>query len=85
MATTEKNEVIVELHDLIITERKDDRFGRVVSPKYLTEDDLINIAVSRRTDLNAATLKASLGIITDIAIEEVANGNRVCFGLGHFG
>jgi hypothetical protein len=30
MATTDKNSVIVELYDLTLTERKDDRFGRVV-------------------------------------------------------
>jgi hypothetical protein len=45
---TEKNQVMVELYDLTITERKDDRFGRVVTAKSLNEDDLINIAVSRR-------------------------------------
>ncbi len=60
MATTEKNNVMVELYDLSITERKDDRFGRVVTTKSLNEDDLIKIAVARRTDLNASTLKASI-------------------------
>ena len=85
MATTENKGVTVELYDLILTARKDDRFGRVVSSKSLTEDDLIDIAVSRRTDLNPATVKASLEIVKDVAIEEIAAGNRVCFGLGHFG
>lgn len=40
MATTEKNKIMVELHDLLITERKDDRFGRVVTGKSFNEDDL---------------------------------------------
>ncbi|MGV8095655.1 MAG: DUF4469 domain-containing protein [Mangrovibacterium sp.] len=84
MATTEKNSVIVELYDLAITERKDDRFGRVVITKSLTEDDLVQKAVSRRTDLNAVTLKASLDILKGIAVEELTNGASVRFGLGYF-
>ena len=41
MGTTEKNSVVVELYDLTLTERKDDRFGRVVTSKSLSEDDMI--------------------------------------------
>ena len=82
---TEKNNVFVELYDLTLTERTDDRFGRVVTTKSLTEDDLVKIAVARRTDLNAVTLKASLDILKDIAKEQVANGASVIFGLGYFG
>jgi len=84
MATTDKNSVIVELYDLTITERKDDRFGRVVTSKSMTEDDLINIAVSRRTDLNPATLKASMEMLKSIAKEQIVNGASVSFGLGYF-
>ena len=84
MPTTEKSSVIVELYDLAITERKDDRFGRVVITRSLTEDDLVQEAVSRRTDLNAVTLKASLDILKGIAMEEVTNGASVRFGLGYF-
>lgn len=76
---------MVELYDLLITERKGDRFGRVVTGKSLNEDDLVKMAVSRRTDLNAATLKAAFEILKQIAIEEVCNGSSVTFGLGHFG
>jgi len=83
--TTEKNSVIVELYDLTLTERTDDRFGKVVTSKSLTEDDLVKIAVARRTDLNAVTLKASLEILKNIAKEQLANGASVCFGLGYFG
>ena len=39
----EKNSVIVELHDLAITERKDDRVGRVVKTKSLKVGDLATI------------------------------------------
>jgi hypothetical protein len=41
MATTQKSKVMVELYDLTITERKDDRFGRVVTSKSLNENDRI--------------------------------------------
>ena len=84
MSTTEKSSVIVELYDLTLTERKDDRFGRVVTTKSLSENDLVNIAVSRRTDLNATTLNASMEILKQIAIEQIANGASVNFGLGYF-
>jgi hypothetical protein len=84
MDTTGKGSVIVELYDLAITKREDDRFGRVVITRSLTEDDLIKKAVSRRTDLNATTLTASLGILSEIALEEVINGVSVRFGLGYY-
>lgn len=84
MAIEEKNSVIVELYDLTITGRKDDRYGRVVITKSLSEDDLIKVAVSRRTDINAATLKLSMNILKEIAIEHIANGASVCFGPGYF-
>jgi hypothetical protein len=47
MATTEKNSVFVELYDLGLTERKDDRFGRVVTTKSLTDSDLIKIVTTK--------------------------------------
>ncbi len=84
MTITEKSSVIVELYDLTLTERKDDRFGRVVTTKSLSENDLVAIAVSRRTDLSATTLKASMEILKQIAIEQIANGASVNFGLGYF-
>ncbi|MDR1121816.1 MAG: DUF4469 domain-containing protein [Dysgonamonadaceae bacterium] len=85
MASEEKNNVFVELYDLTLSERTDDRFGRVVTTKSLHEGDLINIAVKRRTDLSPTTLRASLDILKEIAIEEIANGASVQFGLGFFG
>jgi hypothetical protein len=76
--------VIVELYDLPFTQRKDDRFGRVVINGSFTEDDLIDIAVSRRTDLNASTLRASMDILKEIAEEKVLNGSSVRFGLSFY-
>lgn len=84
MANTDSNSVTVELYDLTITERKDDRFGRVVTTKSLKIGDLIKKAVSHRTDLNASTLQAAYDILKNEAIEEVANGASVEFGLGYF-
>jgi len=84
MGTTEKSSVAVELYDLALTERKDDRFGRVVTRKSLNEDDLINIAVSRRSDLNATSMRSSVDILKEIAKEEISNGSSVSFGLGYF-
>lgn len=81
---TPNGSVVVELYDLAVTPRKDDRFGRVVTKKSVTEDDLINIAVSRRTDLNANTLRACLNILKDVAMEEVINGSSVRFGLSYY-
>jgi hypothetical protein len=82
---SETNTVFVELYDLTLSERKDDRFGRVVTSRSLSEDDLINIAVQRRTDLNPITLRASLDILKEVAIKGLANGASVQFGLGFFG
>jgi hypothetical protein len=84
MATDSNNRVFVELYDLTLTDRVDDRFGRVVTTKFFREDDLISLAVSRRTDLNPVTLKASLDILKEVAVEQVANGASVQLGLGFF-
>ncbi len=84
MSTTEKNSVIVELYDLALTDRKGDRFGRVVTTKSLSEEDLVNISVSRRTDLSATALKATMEILKEIAIEQIANRGFRQFRVGLF-
>lgn len=80
----EKSTVFVELYDLSITERSDDRFGKVVVPRSISEDDLINMVVNRRTDFNPTTLKAVLGLFKDVTTECVLRGDSVKFGLGYF-
>ncbi|MDR1115475.1 MAG: DUF4469 domain-containing protein [Tannerella sp.] len=77
--------VIVELYELLITSRKDDRSGRVVSTGSLKVDDLIAIAVTRRSDINAVTMKASYEILKEVALEELCNAKQVEFGLSHYG
>ncbi|WP_282013920.1 DUF4469 domain-containing protein [Marinifilum flexuosum] len=84
MEVKEKNSVMLELHDLSITEKKDDRFARVVTSLSFNEDDLVDIAVSRRTDFSENTLRAAIDILKNIAIEEICNGASVQFGLGYF-
>lgn len=84
MTSSEKNAVVVELYDLPISQRKDDRFGRVVTSKSLNEDDLIELAVANRTEFNRSTLRAALDILKDIAAEQIVNGAAVSFGLVHF-
>lgn len=76
--------VAIELYELALTERKDDRFGRVIIKNSLTEDDLVRLAVTRRTDLNASTIKACLGLVKDVAMEEVLNGSSVQYGLSFY-
>lgn len=85
MPTTDKNKVMVELYDLSLTEKKDDRFGRVVTSKTLNEDDLIKIVAARRTDISPTTIRASLDLVKQAAIDEICNGASVSFGLAHFG
>jgi hypothetical protein len=80
----EKNTVFVELYEMKLSEREDDRMGRVLTDKSLTEDDLISLAVNRGTDINPETLRASIKILKEIAIREIANGASVQFGLGYF-
>lgn len=83
MAT--KNQLQVELYDLTITDRKDDRFGRIITTKNLNEDDIIQLAVAKRTDLNPITLKASLELLKEVVKEEIQNGANVSFAFAHFG
>jgi hypothetical protein len=83
--TEEKNTIFVELYDLSITERRDDRFGRVLTKPLVRIDDLIGAAVVRRTDLNPETLRASYNILKEIALEKYAGGATVEFGMAYYG
>lgn len=80
MAKTDKKKLSVECYDNPLTERKDDRIGRVVSTGRLVIKDVISIAASRRTDLNTATLQAAYDILYEVAMEEVCEGASVEFG-----
>lgn len=75
-----KNTLLVELYDLAITPGSNKCFGKVLTKKFLKEDDLIEIAVKRRTELNPSTLRAAIEILHEIAMEELLNGASVNFG-----
>ncbi len=81
----EKNSVFVELYDLALTERKDDRFGRVLVKPLVRLDDLIRTAVTRRTDLNPETIRASYNILKEVALEKYTSGATVEFGMVYYG
>lgn len=84
MKTNIKQAVAVELYDLPLTERKGDYYGKVISPTTITEEDLVQLAVERRTDLNASTLRAALEILNELAQEKVLDGCNVSYGLSHY-
>ncbi|MDR1221797.1 MAG: hypothetical protein LBL07_02810 [Tannerella sp.] len=75
--------VLVELYELLLTVRKNDHSGRVKFTGSLKVDDLIEIAVTRRSDINAVTMKVSYEILKEVALEEVCNSKHVEFGLTH--
>jgi hypothetical protein len=77
-----KNKVYVELYDAPMTERKDDRIGRVLSNGSATVDDLIADAVERGTDISPITLRASYDLLKTSALNRVLRMQRVAFGLG---
>ncbi len=79
-----KNTVFVELYDLVLTERKDDRFGRVLTKPLVRLEDLIRTAITRRTDLNPETLRASYNILKELAREQITAGSSVEFGMSYY-
>jgi hypothetical protein len=77
--------IIVQLYAVSFLSNKSSRMGRVVSTGSLKIDDVIAIAVSRRTDLNPATLMAGYIIMKDVVLEQILEGKYVEFGLSHYG
>jgi hypothetical protein len=84
MAKKKKNTVFVELYNLKISRKANERFGRIVPTRSVREDDLISAAAARYADLDAKTLRTSLDVLKEIAIEEIAAGASVQFGTGFF-
>jgi hypothetical protein len=73
--------VLIELYELVISQRKDDRIGRVVSTGSLKIDDLIEIAKLRRSDISPQLMRAVYDILREVALEEICNSKQVEFGL----
>jgi len=84
MGTKIKDRFLVELYDYPLGDKKDDRIGKVISSKTFSEEDLIQLAVARGTDIGASTMRATLEIISELAIEQITEGASVHFGLTHF-
>lgn len=78
-----KSQVLVELQDFPLTDDKNLRIGHVVTTRSVNEEELVRIAVARRSDLNASTLRAAYEILREVAEEELVNGASVTFGFGH--
>jgi hypothetical protein len=77
-----KNRVYVELYDAQLTQRKDDRTGRVLSNGSANIDDLIADAVERGTDISPITLRASYDLLKTSALQRTLRAQRVEFGIG---
>jgi hypothetical protein len=77
-----KNKVYVELYDAPLTQRKDDRIGRVLSNGSANVDDLIADAVDRGTDISPVILRASYDLLKTSALQRALRAQRVEFGLG---
>lgn len=81
--TTKGRDILVELYDLPITNREDDRYGHVVSAGSFNEDDLVRIVISEGCEFDASTLKAAYMRLKNAAMEKARNGASVQFGLCH--
>jgi hypothetical protein len=75
--------IIVELFDLVITDRKDDRFGRVVTTSSVTEDDLIRSAAAKHTDVTPTTMKAAFDLLNHEFVEALLSGASIRYGYFH--
>jgi hypothetical protein len=80
--TENKNKVYVELYDASLTQRKDDRIGRVLNNGSAPIDDLIADAIDRGTDISPVTLRAAYDLLKTAALHRALRAQRVEFGLG---
>jgi hypothetical protein len=75
--------ILVETYDNHLTDRSDDRYGRVVHIASVTEDELIARTVEEGTDLKSETIKAAYNLLKRVALKAVCRGEIVNFGLGY--
>jgi hypothetical protein len=80
---TSTDAVIVELYDNPLTERSNDRYGRVVNIASVTEDALIARAIAGGFNGNAESMKAAYNATKQEALKAIVRGEIVHFGLGH--
>jgi hypothetical protein len=80
---TSTDAVIIELYDNPLTERPDDRYGRVVNVASINEDTLIERAIGNGFNGNAASMKAACEALKQEAVKAIVRGEIVHYGLGH--
>ena len=80
---TSTDAVIIELYDNPLTERPDDRYGRVLNVASIDEDTLIKRAVAHGFNGNADSMKAAYNAMKGEALQAIVRGEIVKFGLGH--
>jgi hypothetical protein len=80
---TNTDAVIIELYDNPLTERTDDRYGRVVNIASVNEETLIERAIGNGFNGNAASMKAAFEAVKFEALKAVVRGELVTYGLGH--
>ncbi|MDR3184503.1 MAG: DUF4469 domain-containing protein [Prevotellaceae bacterium] len=80
---TTTDAVIVELFDNPLTERPDDRFGRVINIASINEDTLISRAIAGGFNGNPESMKAAYLAMKHEAMKALVRGEIVNFGLGH--
>jgi len=72
--------LIIELYDLKVSPESKKQFGRVVTTKTLSEDDIIRRITERGCELRQSTIKAALELYREMAEEELLNGASVTMG-----
>jgi hypothetical protein len=80
---TSTDAVVIELFDNPLTERTDDRYGRVINIASINEDTLIGRAIANGFNGNAASMKATYQALKQEALKAIVRGEIVNFGLGH--
>ena len=72
--------LIIELYDLKVSPESKKQFGRVVTTKTLSEEDIIQRIIERGSEFRPSTIKAALELFREMAEEELLNGASVTIG-----
>lgn len=83
MALSTIDAVIIELYDNPLTDRIDDRYGRVVNIASVDEATLITRAIDNGFNGNSDSMKATLEAVGREALKAIVRGELVHYGLGH--
>ena len=72
--------LIIELYDLKVSPESQKQFGRVVTTKTLSEEDIIRRIVERGCELHPSTIRAALDLFREAAETELLNGASITIG-----